>query len=92
MKLSDKQIQRMIKYIFDELKSQSVVTFKTSEEEAKRSAIEAVKQNMADEKALDDEVMKMMDDLERQHQGEFQRFKMFPLLKQRLAKEKGFIL
>jgi hypothetical protein len=34
----------------------------------------------------------MMDDLERQNPGGFQRFKMFPMLKRRLAKEKGIIL
>jgi len=41
---------------------------------------------------LDVEVNRLMDDLERQNPGEFQRFKMFPLLKKRLAKEKGIIL
>ena len=41
---------------------------------------------------LDAEVNRMMDDLEKQSSGEFQRYKMFPMLKKRLAKEKKIIL
>jgi hypothetical protein len=47
---------------------------------------------MRKESDLDHEVNRMMDELERQNPGEFQRYKMFPMLKKRLAKEKGIIL
>ncbi|MCB0407195.1 MAG: DUF507 family protein [Bdellovibrionales bacterium] len=92
MKMTDKQIQRLVKLMFKELKDQGLVTFKESEDKAVRRSEEIVKENFKKEVELDHLVNKMMDDLERQNPGEFQRFKMFPLLKKRLAKEKGFIL
>lgn len=57
-----------------------------------RVGIEQVLQNnFKEEKALEAEAYQMMDDLENQgHQ--FQRHKMYPALKQQLAKKKGFIL
>jgi len=92
MKLTDKQILRMVNHIFEELKSQNIVEFKTDESKVKARAVEIVHENFRDEESLDHEVNRMMDDLERQHAGEFQRYKMFPMLKKKLAKEKGFVL
>ena len=57
-----------------------------------RRAVELVAADFARERQLDEEVNKMMDDLERQNPGSFQRYKMFPLLKKRLAQEKGIVL
>ena len=41
---------------------------------------------------IEKEVNKMLDQLERSHSGEFQRYKMYPILKQKLAKERKIIL
>jgi len=90
--MTDKQIQRMVKLVFDELKEHNVVTFKEKEEQVYQRALNLVKNDFLHEKDLDEEVNKMMDDLERQNPGSFQRYKMFPLLKKRLAKEKGIVL
>lgn len=92
MKLTDKQIKRLVTLVFRELKDQDLVTFKEAEEKVASRGVDLIQQNFRQESALDEEVNKMMDDLERQNPGEFQRYKMFPLLKKRLAKEKGFIL
>ena len=92
MKLTDKQTQRFVKFIFDELKAQDLITFKSKESDVFNRAIEIVKNNFREEELLDEEVNKMMDDLERQHSGEFQRYKMFPMLKKKLAQQKGFVL
>lgn len=92
MKLTDKQIKRLVTLVFRELKDQDLITFKESEEKVAHRGQELIQENFKQEVALDMEVNKMMDDLERQNPGEFQRYKMFPLLKKRLAKEKGFIL
>lgn len=75
-----------------ELKAHNIVTLKDKEEKILRRAEELVKADYARETELDREVEAMMDDLERKNPGEFQRYKMFPLLKKRLAKEKGVIL
>lgn len=92
MKISEKMIQRFVKSIFNDLKAQNLVEFKIKEEQVLQRANELVLADFAREHQLDEEVHKMMDDLERQNPGSFQRYKMFPLLKKRLAKEKGIVL
>ncbi len=92
MKLTDKQIKRLVALVFRELKDQDLITFKESEDTVAQRGQELIRENFRQEARLDEEVNKMMDDLERQNPGEFQRYKMFPLLKKRLAKEKGIIL
>ena len=92
MKLTDKQIARMVRLVLGELVSQNVITFKAKESDVAERASAIVRADYHREAQLDMEVNKMMDDLERQNPGEFQRYKMFPMLKKRLAKEKGIIL
>lgn len=92
MKVTEKQMKRMADAIFASLKEQQVIDFKTDEHEVLQRAVDIIKADFQRELELDREVNRMMDDLERKNQGEFQRFKMFPMLKRRLAKEKGIIL
>ena len=92
MKISEKQMKRMAEAILRGLKEQKVIDFKVKEDEVLERATSFIKADFAREAALDQEVNRMMDDLERQNPGEFQRYKMFPMLKKRLAKEKGIIL
>lgn len=93
MKMSDKQMKRMAAAIMKGLQEQNAIEqFKEKEELVLDRALAIIKADFEREAELDREVNKMMDDLERQNPGEFQRFKMFPMLKKRLAKEKGIIL
>ena len=90
--MTEKQTKRMVKLVLDELKEHNVITFKGKEEQVYQRAIALVDNDFAKEKDLDEEVNDMMDDLERKNPGAFERYKMFPLLKKRLAKEKGIVL
>lgn len=92
MKITEKQMRRMAVAIFTRLKEQKVVEFKSTESEVLERAVQLIQADFQRELELDREVNRMMDDLERKNSGEFQRYKMFPLLKRRLAKEKGIIL
>ena len=92
MKVSEKQMKRMAEAILRGLKEQKVIQFKEKEDVVVERAWAVIKADYVREAELDREVNRMMDDLERQNPGEFQRFKMFPMLKRRLAKEKGIIL
>ncbi len=92
MRVSDKLIQRLVQAVFRDLKEQNIITFKEKEDAVLKRACAIISNEYAREQQLDQEVNRMMDDLERQNPGEFQRYKMFPLLKKRLAKEKGIIL
>ncbi len=83
---------RMARAILSGLKEQKVVVLKEKEEVVLDRAVAIIRGDFNREAELDRDVHRMMDDLEKQNPGEFQRYKMFPLLKKRLAKEKGIIL
>ena len=85
-------MDRLVRRVFDELKKQNIVTFKEPEEKVFKRAVEIVAEDYQREAELEKDVHKMLDDLEKKNPGEFQRYKMFPLLKKRLAQERGVIL
>jgi hypothetical protein len=92
MRISEKQMKRMAEAVLRGLKEQQVITFKEKEDAVVERAFQIVRADYHREHELDREVNRMMDDLERQGGEGFQRYKMFPMLKKRLAKEKGIIL
>lgn len=92
MKLSSQQIQVLAEKILNNWKKQNIVVFKADEKKVLARMAEILKEDFAREDALDKEVNAMLDQLERSNPGEFQRYKMFPILKQKLAKEKKVIL
>lgn len=92
MKLTPLHFQKIVEKVFDSWKKNRVIQFKEDEKKVFARALEALKADYQREFDLEKEAMKMMDDLERQHPGSFQRHKMFPMLKQKLAKEKKVIL
>ncbi len=85
-------MDRLVRKIFDELKKQNAIEFKESEDKVFKKAVAYVAADFAKEAHLDIEVNKMLDQLEKKNPGEFQRYKMFPLLKKRMAQEKGIVL
>lgn len=92
MRMSKSQIEKMTRKVFEELKANNLVTFKTPEDKTFRRAVELIEKEFEVEAQLDKEVHKMLDDLERQNPNGFQRGKMFPMLKRKLAEQKGIIL
>ena len=85
-------MQQLSRKIIDELKAKKQLVLKVSEEKVYQRAFELVQADFEREAQLDREVHAMMDQLEKQNAGSFERYKMFPMLKKRLAKEKGIIL
>jgi hypothetical protein len=92
MKLQPTQIDRLVHNVIDRLKEKELIEFKKPEKEVYARAIELVTLDFRREDDLVQEVYRMMDDLEKQNPGGFDRRKMFPLLKQKLAKQKGIVL
>lgn len=92
MKLSTKQIQVLAEKVLNQWKKQNIISFKVDEKKVLEKIIQVITADYQREADLDREVNVMLDQLERQHSGEFQRFKMYPILKQKLAKEKKVIL
>jgi hypothetical protein len=92
MKLSPLQMQKLVEKVFAHLKNQNVITFKEDEKKVLARALEAVKADYQREANLERDVNAMLDQLERTNAGEFERYKMYPILKQKMAKERKIIL
>lgn len=92
MRPNDKILQKLANLIISDLKSQNLIQFKVSEDKVIQRALALLVEDFNREKALDEEVNRMLDDLERKDPGSFQRYKMFPLLKKKLAQQKGIVL
>ena len=90
--MTDKQIQKLVLAVLSEMKSANVIEMKVKEDQLVARGVQLIQAEAQKVSDLDKEVHRMMDDLERQNPGGFERYKMFPLLKKRLAKEKGIIL
>lgn len=92
MKLTTSQIQRLSEKILNHWKHQNVITFKVDEKVILQTVVDAITQDFKREEQLEQEVNGLMDQMEREHEGQFQRHRMFPMLKQKLAKERKIIL
>ena len=92
MKLQTVQIERIVRSIFDRLKAKDLIQFKGPEKDVFNRAMELVIADFKREDDLNLEVNKMLDDLERQNPDGFDRRKMFTMVKQKLAKQKGIVL
>lgn len=92
MKLSETQIRRIASKISKSWAESSAIVFKADKEQIVERIIRIIRADLDREAGLDREVLAMMDQLERTHSGEFERYKMFPKLKKRLAEQKGIIL
>jgi len=92
MKLSSQQIQVLAEKILNQWKKQNLIVFKEDEKKVLARVVEIIKEDYDREMALDRDVNAMLDQLEKSNPGEFQRYKMFPILKQKLAKERKVIL
>ena len=92
MKLNDNQITKLASDVYSELKENPSIEIKTDFSKLNQAIKDVVKKNQEDEVALDKKVNQMMDELEKQNATSFQRYKMFPLLKKKLAEQEGFVL
>ena len=92
MKLTPLQMQKLTEKVFEAWKKNNVIVFKEDEKKVFARALEVIKADYERENQLDREVHTMLDKLEQTNSGEFQRYKMFPILKQKLAKDKKIIL
>lgn len=92
MKLTPNQIQQLAENILAQWKKQNLVDFKVDEKKVLARAVEIIQADYDRENQLDKDVNGMLDSLEKSNPGEFQRYKMFPILKQKLAKERKVIL
>ena len=82
---------RISELVLSQLKKEKEITIHKEEEVLRSRISHLIVKNFEQERELDREVQALMDDLEKQGHS-FERYKMFPLLKKKLAKQKGIIL
>ena len=92
MKLTNQHLEVIVNKVLKSWKDNNLIEFKADEKKVFSTMLEGLKAELQKEFDLDREVNLMLDKLEQSNSGEFQRFKMFPMLKQKLAKEKKVIL
>ena len=92
MKLTQQQMNRIVHLVFDKWKKNNILILKEDEQKVFARAYKAIADDYQKELDLEKEVNKMIEELERSNSGQFQRYKMYPILKQKLAKEKKVIL
>jgi len=92
MKLTETQIRELTAYVFAEWKAQGLVEFKIHESKAADCIHEVLRKENQKMQDFEKEIRTLLDQLESQASHGFDRHKMYALLKQRLAKEKGIIL
>ena len=82
---------RISELVSKQLAQTDQIELQDQEESIREKIYQLIQLNFDDHKKLEEEIYQMMDDLEKQgHQ--FERHKMYPALKQQLAKKKGIIL
>ncbi len=92
MKLTASQLQALAQKTLQNWKSINVVQFKADEKVVLQHMVQVLKDELQKEVDLESEAKKMVDNLERTNPGQFERHKMYQMLKAKLAKEKKVIL
>lgn len=92
MKLTTGQLQAIATKVLDTWKKQNVLVMKEDEKKVLSRMVEVLKADYQKELDLEADVNKMLDQLEKTNGGEFQRYKMYPLIRKQLAKERKIIL
>ena len=82
---------RISELVLNQLQKEREITLHEEKEPLRNRISHLITKNFKQEKELDQEVQALMDDLEKQGHS-FERYKMFPILKKKLAQKKGFIL
>ena len=92
MKLTPQQMQALADKVLEQWKESKLVHLKAPEKDIQEKILSVIRAELQKEADLEREVNAMLDRLERTNPGEFERYKMYPMLKQKLAKDKKVIL
>lgn len=92
MKLTPLQLQALAKKTLEQWKASNVVHLKVDEKVLLERMTAILRNEVQKEADLERDVHAMLDQLERSHSGQFERHKMYPMLKSKMAKERKVIL
>lgn len=92
MKITPNQIESLVRKVLGELEKKKLVSFNKSKEAVFHKGKEIILGDFEKEAALEREVMGMLDQIEAQQTDQFERHKMFKMLKKKIADERGIVL
>lgn len=92
MKITPNQIESLVRRVFSELEKKKLVSFNKSKEAVFNKGKEIIFADFEKEAELEREVMRMLDDIEKNNTDQFERHKMFKMLKKKIADERGIVL
>ena len=84
MKWSKEQVKRMVKGVFNDLKANNIVTFKSPEDLVMTKAINYVIADQNKDKEIDKEARRMVEELESQATDPIDRHKLFQMVRKKL--------
>lgn len=84
--------QYLSQILLREWKKAQLPKWQANEEEIANYIHHILSEDLNKEKEVEKEVESMLDNLEKSHAGQFERYKMYPLLKKKIAEKKGVIL
>lgn len=93
MRLSKEQVEKISRIILENLKAKKLIIFKAREETVLNRMVEIFLKDLKAEDELDREVEKILKDREREIEaGRMDYRKMFNLIKDKIAKERGIVI
>lgn len=92
MKMTQNHIESLVRRVLLELEKKKLVTFNKTKEAVLNRGKEIINADYEREAVLEQEIMRMLDDIEKQQTDQFERHRMFKMLKKKVAEERGIIL
>ncbi len=92
MKMTQNQIDSLVRRVLLELEKKKLVTFNKTREAILAKGKEIILGDFAKEAKLEEEVGRMLDDIEKEQTDQFERHRMFKMLKKKIAEERGIVL
>lgn len=92
MKLTSNQMLALAQKVLDQWKQNNLADFKVDEKIVLEKIQGVIRAEIQKEIELEKDVNAMLEQLERSHGGQFERHKMYPMLKNKMAKERKLIL
>ena len=92
MKMTKTQIESLVRRVVLGLESKKLVQFNKGKDQILTKAKEILESDYLKEAKLEEEVNKRLDQLEQEQTDQFERHKMFKMMKKKMAEEQGIIL
>ncbi len=92
MKMTQNNLESLLRKVLLEMEKKKLVTFNKAKEAVLSRGKEIINSDFDKEAQLEKEVMRMLDDIEKEQGDQFERHRMFLMLKKKVAEERGIVL